>query len=287
MGESADNLPGVPGVGPKTAAKWINLYGGLEGVLENLDAIGGKVGDSLRENVEEVKRNRRLNRLHTDLDLPVTLDELAEPRPDQAALEELFDALEFKTIRTRLFALYGSEVAEAERESLETPDFVIPSDAAELAAFLESGAGKRSAVAVDLVPGRIGEDAAALAIVHDDGAAYIDLASQDAAAENVLAGWLRDAGAAKVMHGYKAALKALSSRRPGPGRRGGRHLDLRIPHPAGPPQLRTRRTGPAPPQHQRLHRGGQGRASWSWRSTARTTPPLPARWSTWPPSSRP
>ena len=123
VGESADNLPGVPGVGPKTAAKWINLYGGLEGVLENLDAIGGKVGDSLREYVEDVKRNRRLNRLHTDLDLPVTLDELADPRPDQAALEELFDALEFKTIRTRLFALYGSEVAEAERESLETPGF--------------------------------------------------------------------------------------------------------------------------------------------------------------------
>ena len=61
VGESADNLPGVPGVGPKTAAKWINLYGGLEGVLEHLDAIGGKVGDSLRENVEYVKRNRRLN----------------------------------------------------------------------------------------------------------------------------------------------------------------------------------------------------------------------------------
>ena len=212
VGESADNLPGVPGVGPKTAAKWINLYGGLEGVLENLDAIGGKVGDSLRENVEEVKRNRRLNRLHTDLELPVTLEELAEPRPDQAALEELFDELEFKTIRTRLFALYGSEVAEAERENLETPDYVIPSDAAELTAFLESGAGKRSAVAVDVVPGRIGEDAAAVAIVHDSGAAYIDLASQDAAAENVLAGWLRDPGAAKVMHGYKAALKALSSR---------------------------------------------------------------------------
>jgi DNA polymerase-1 len=212
VGETADNLPGVPGVGPKTAAKWINLYGGLEGVLENLDAIGGKVGDSLRENVEDVKRNRRLNRLHTDLELPVTLDELAEPRPDQSALEELFDALEFKTIRTRLFALYGSEVPEAERESLDTPDFVIPADAAELAAFLAAGAGKRSAVAVDLVPGRIGEDAAALAIVRDDASAYIDLAGQDATAENVLAGWLGDRDAPKVMHGYKAALKALSNR---------------------------------------------------------------------------
>ncbi len=52
VGETADNLPGVPGVGPKTAAKWINLYGGLEGVLEHLDSIGGKVGDALRENVD-------------------------------------------------------------------------------------------------------------------------------------------------------------------------------------------------------------------------------------------
>ena len=213
VGESADNLPGVPGVGPKTAAKWINLYGGLEGVLEHLDAIGGKVGDALRENVEDVKRNRRLNRLHTDLDLPVTLDELAEPRPDEAALEQLFDDLEFKTIRTRLFALYSSEEVEsAEREDIGTPDFVTPAGAAELSAFLAAGAGQRSAVAVDLVPGRIGEDAAALAIVRDGAAAYIDLAGQDADAENVLADWLRDGNSPKVMHGYKAALKALTAR---------------------------------------------------------------------------
>lgn len=213
VGESADNLPGVPGVGPKTAAKWINLYGGLEGVLEHLDAIGGKVGDALRENVEDVKRNRRLNRLHTDLDLPVTLDELAEPRPDEAALEQLFDDLEFKTIRTRLFALYSSEEVEsAEREDIGTPDFVTPAGAAELSAFLAAGAGQRSAVAVDLVPGRIGEDAAALAIVRDGTAAYIDLAAQDADAENVLADWLRDGNSPKVMHGYKAALKALTAR---------------------------------------------------------------------------
>ncbi|ABK03443.1 DNA polymerase I [Arthrobacter sp. FB24] len=213
VGESADNLPGVPGVGPKTAAKWINLYGGLEGVLEHLDKIGGKVGDSLRENVDAVKRNRRLNRLHTDLELPVTLDDLADPRPDQAALEQLFDELEFKTIRTRLFALYGAEEVDlAERESLDIPDYSTPAGAAELSAFLAAGAGQRSAVAVDLVPGRIGEDAAALAIVRDGAAVYIDLSGQDAEAENVLAAWLRDPEAPKVMHGFKAALKALSAR---------------------------------------------------------------------------
>ena len=213
VGETSDNLPGVPGVGPKTAAKWINLYGGLEGVLEHLDAIGGKVGDALRENVEDVKRNRRLNRLHTDLELPVTLEDLADPRPDEAALEQLFDELEFKTIRARLFDLYGSEDLEpAERESVDIPEYVTPADAAQLTAFLAAGAGKRSAVAVDLVPGRIGEDAAAIAIVRDHAGVYIDLGAQDAEAENVLADWLRDPASPKVMHGYKGALKALSSR---------------------------------------------------------------------------
>ncbi|MEE2569012.1 DNA polymerase I [Pseudarthrobacter sp. J64] len=212
VGESADNLPGVPGVGPKTAAKWINLYGGLEGVLANLDAIGGKVGEALREHVESVKRNRKLNRLHTDLDLPVTLEDLADPRPDQAALEELFDELEFKTIRARLFALYGSEVTEAERETIDAPSFITPSTGSELAAFLADGKGQRSAVAVELVPGRIGEEATALAIVRDGAGAYIDLSAQDAESENVLAAWLRDPEAPKVMHGFKGALKAFAAR---------------------------------------------------------------------------
>lgn len=212
VGETADNLPGVPGVGPKTAAKWINLYGGLEGVLEHLDAIGGKVGDSLRANVDSVKRNRKLNQLHTDLDLPVTLDELADPRPDQQALEALFDELEFKTIRTRLFDLYVSEAPAPEREALETRDFATLTDADALRAFLEAGAGQRSALAVDVLPGRIGEDADAVAIVRDDAAAYVELTTLDADAENVLAQWLRDAGSPKVMHGYKAALKALANR---------------------------------------------------------------------------
>jgi DNA polymerase-1 len=212
VGETADNLPGVPGVGPKTAAKWINLYGGLEGVLEHLDAIGGKVGDALRANVDAVKRNRKLNQLHTDLDLPVTLDELADPRPDQQALEELFDELEFKTIRTRLFDLYASEVTEAERETLESRDFVTLQEAGPLRAFLDAGSGQRSALAVDVLAGRIGEDADAVAIVRDDAAAYVDLTGLDAEAENVLAQWLRDAGSPKVVHGYKAALKALANR---------------------------------------------------------------------------
>ena len=63
VGETSDNLPGVPGVGPKTAAKWINQYGGVDGVVAHVDEIKGKAGDSLREHLADVMRNYELNRL--------------------------------------------------------------------------------------------------------------------------------------------------------------------------------------------------------------------------------
>src|SRR5262249_54988752 len=70
-GESSDNLPGIDGVGPKTAAKWITTYGGLDGVVEHADAIKGKAGDGLRAGLADVLRNYELNRLVDDLDLTV------------------------------------------------------------------------------------------------------------------------------------------------------------------------------------------------------------------------
>ncbi|RWW99913.1 DNA polymerase I [Paenarthrobacter ureafaciens] len=212
VGESADNLPGVPGVGPKTAAKWINLYGGLEGILENLDSIGGKVGGALKENVENVKRNRRLNQLLTDLELPVSLADLHEPRPDRQAIEELFEELEFRTLRTRLFDLYGDDTAGAAPDTIEAPEFNTLTDAAALEEFFAAGSGVRSALAIQQIPGRIGEDAAAVAVVRNNGAAFIELTSLDAAAESVLATWLQDPEEAKVVHEFKAALKALHNR---------------------------------------------------------------------------
>lgn len=212
VGETADNLPGVPGVGPKTAAKWINLYGGLEGILENLDSIGGKVGGALKENLDNVKRNRRLNQLLTDLDLPLTLADLHEPRPDRQAIEELFEELEFRTLRTRLFDLYGDDTAGEAPDTIEAPDYSVLTDAAGLESFFAAGSGVRSALAVQLVPGRIGDDAGALAVVRNNGAAYIELTGLDAAAESVLARWLKDPEEAKVLHEFKSALKALHNR---------------------------------------------------------------------------
>ncbi len=80
VGETSDNLPGVPGVGPKTAAKWIATYGGLDGVLASAQDVPGKAGESLRAHLDKVRLNRELNHLLTDLDVDRTLEELAPPR---------------------------------------------------------------------------------------------------------------------------------------------------------------------------------------------------------------
>lgn len=211
VGETADNLPGVPGVGPKTAAKWINQYGGLEGILEHLDAIGGKAGESLRANVDQVKRNRRLNHLLRDLDLPVNMEAMSLRPPDRDAVEELFDALQFNTLRKRLFDLFAEE-EQAEEVEVHAPAHVQLSTAAELEDWLDGT--NQFSVAVQLVTESTGagEDVVGLALVSATGAAYVALEGLDAEAEKVLAGWLADLDAPKVLHDAKAAYKLLAQR---------------------------------------------------------------------------
>ena len=109
VGETSDNLPGVPGVGPKTAAKWINQYDGLDNVIANADAIKGKAGESFREHLGDVIRNRRLNALVCDLDLTATPTDLAAQPWDRQQVHTLFDSLEFRVLRDRLFATLESE----------------------------------------------------------------------------------------------------------------------------------------------------------------------------------
>ncbi|MFT0763401.1 DNA polymerase I [Actinomyces sp. F1_1611] len=103
VGESADNLPGVPGVGPKTAAQWLNKFDGLENLLAEADQVGGKRGEALREHVEAVRRNRRLNRLVSDLDLGVEVGDLVPTEADYQGLQQLFDALDFTGLRSRVY----------------------------------------------------------------------------------------------------------------------------------------------------------------------------------------
>lgn len=94
-GETADNIPGVPGVGDGFAAKWINQFGSLDGICEHADEIGGKKGESLRANIDQVKLNRKVNALVRDVDLGVDIDDLTFGTVDVAQIDALFKELEF------------------------------------------------------------------------------------------------------------------------------------------------------------------------------------------------
>lgn len=108
VGESSDNLPGVPGVGPKTAAKWITEYGDLENILAVADSIGGKVGEALRANLNQVKLNYELNRLVEDAPIDKEIDSYAKRDYDASVVHATLDALEFSALRPRLFAAWPS-----------------------------------------------------------------------------------------------------------------------------------------------------------------------------------
>jgi len=114
VGESSDNLPGVPGVGPKTAAKWLGQYGDLAGVVAHVDEIKGKAGENLREHLDGVLRNRRLNRLVDDLELPLSVDDLERQSWDREEVHQVFDGLEFRVLRERLFQTFEVEKDEVE-----------------------------------------------------------------------------------------------------------------------------------------------------------------------------
>ena len=94
-GETADNIPGVPGVGDGFAAKWINQFGSLDGICEHADEIGGKKGESLRANINQVKLNRKVNALVRDVDLGVDIEDLTFGTVDVAQIDALFKELEF------------------------------------------------------------------------------------------------------------------------------------------------------------------------------------------------
>jgi DNA polymerase-1 len=104
-GDPSDNLPSVPGVGEKTAAKWIVDFGSLKDLLANVDTLGGKVGQSLRDNIDNVIRNRELTQLVHDAPFTFEVDALAWNGPDDELIIPLFEKLEFRTLRDRLTPL--------------------------------------------------------------------------------------------------------------------------------------------------------------------------------------
>lgn len=97
MGDKSDNIPGVPGVGPKTALKWLQEYGSMEGIIENAESIKGKVGERLRENIDLLRLSHELATIKQDVKLDFKIPELTKAPDDQQALYDLFSQMEFKT----------------------------------------------------------------------------------------------------------------------------------------------------------------------------------------------
>ncbi len=112
VGEASDNLIGVDKVGEKTAVKWVLQYGGLEGILEHADEIKGVVGENLRAQKDKAIRNRKLNHLVTDVELPVGPRDLERQPIDAAAVRSVFDKLQFRTLLDRVMKLAGADSDE-------------------------------------------------------------------------------------------------------------------------------------------------------------------------------
>ena len=123
VGETSDNLPGVPKVGEKTAVKWLTQFGSLDDLLERSGEIKGVVGGNLRDHIEDVRRNRRLNRLLRDVELPVAPDDLAVTPIDAQAVRDIFARLEFRTLLPRVFEAVGAgEVADDPESVVVLPE---------------------------------------------------------------------------------------------------------------------------------------------------------------------
>jgi len=142
VGETSDNLPGVPKVGEKTAVKWLTQFGSLDELLTRADEIKGVVGGNLREHLDDVRRNRSLNALLRDVDLELAPADLAVQPIDAEAVRDIFARLEFRTLLPRVFEALGSNGDDA----AETPSASAPVagevDAAGLGAWLGQAAGE-------------------------------------------------------------------------------------------------------------------------------------------------
>lgn len=119
VGETSDNLIGVPSVGPKTAAKWLSEYGSLDGILANAHLIGGKVGDQLREHKGNAIRNRKLNHLVRDLDFDVQFEDLKLGSVNDAKVRELFTELGFRSLTERVLRLRGANASSHDSGNLQ------------------------------------------------------------------------------------------------------------------------------------------------------------------------
>ncbi|WP_206518201.1 DNA polymerase I [Rhodococcus sp. X156] len=211
-GDPSDNLPGIPGVGEKTAAKWIREYGSLEELVQRVDEVKGKVGASLRENLSSVLRNRQLTELIRDVSLPYTPEQLVLAPWDREKIHGLFDDLEFRVLRDRLFETLASSEPEAEEGFDARGTTLEPGTVRE---WLDTHArdGSRVGLSVSGTGTPFGGDTLGVALAAADGeGAFVRTSAMDPDDEAALGQWLADATIPKAAHELKRALHALRGR---------------------------------------------------------------------------
>lgn len=212
-GDPSDNLPGIPGVGEKTATKWINQFGSFQELVERADEVKGKVGQALRDHLESVKMNRHLTELVRDVELPKAVADLERAPYDRAALKGFLEVLEIRnpSLRERLLAVdpgAAEEEAPAPAAGVELDGAVLGSG--ELAPWLERhGAGPLGLATVDSWGLGVGSVAEVALAAADGAACWFDPSRLDEADERAFAAWTADPSRPKVLHNAKAAMRVF------------------------------------------------------------------------------
>jgi DNA polymerase-1 len=231
-GDPSDNLPGIPGVGEKTATKWIAEFGSLQALVDRVDEVKGKAGDALREHLGNVLRNRQLTALLTDLPaetVGAVPGDLLPVAWDREKIHQLFDTLQFKVLRERLYQtlphgligatgsdpddpLATSAAGRPEKGTFEVVTELLGPD--QVGAWLAAhSSAERAGVSVAGTWGRGTGNVTALAIAAPDGhGAHIDPVELTEADERALAGWLADPAHPKVLHDAKGPMHAFAAR---------------------------------------------------------------------------
>ncbi|MEU7554759.1 DNA polymerase I [Streptomyces sp. NPDC044571] len=212
-GDPSDNLPGIPGVGEKTAAKWITQFGSFAQLVERVEEVKGKVGQNLRDHLEAVKLNRVLTEMVRDVELPKAPGDLARLPYDRSAVTGVLDVLEIRnaSLRERLLGVdpgAGEEQAPAPAPGVELDGSVLGTG--EVAPWLERhGQGPLGISTVDswaLGQGSISEIGLAAA---DGAAAWFEPSALDEADERAFAAWAADPARPKVVHHAKGLMRVF------------------------------------------------------------------------------
>ncbi|MEV4435363.1 DNA polymerase I [Streptomyces sp. NPDC049555] len=213
-GDPSDNLPGIPGVGEKTAAKWINQFGSFAELVERVEEVKGKAGQNLRDHLEAVKLNRRLTEMVRDVELATHPDDLARQAYDRLALATFLERLEIRNpgLRDRLLAADpGAEsVEEAAPEAGAEVEGVVLATGDVAPWLAEHGTGPLGVAVTDAWAQGSGRAVEVALATAAGPAAWFDPAELDESDERAFAAWISDGARPKVMHDAKSVMRVFA-----------------------------------------------------------------------------